>query len=215
MSIRRPALPDLVGRRFLLCVAQHRRNKNLDLLIRAVAELARTKDQHQDLFLVIVGADGPETARLKKLICQLALQTRITLINSLADPELCWLYRNCELFVAPSSIEGFGLPLVEALQCGARVTCSDIPVFREIAGDTCRYFDLRAPLPAVSLAQAVSMTLQEPRRRPEGLHRFSLKEVAAQYVSLYSQLLTEQRTSASSLEPLSTDPVMGYDRLAG
>jgi glycosyltransferase involved in cell wall biosynthesis len=215
MSICRPSLPDMGGRRFLLCVAQHRRNKNLDLLIRALADLRRLGDQHQELYLVIVGADGPETASLKKLIRQLALQPHVTLINSLADPELCWLYRNCELFVAPSCIEGFGLPVVEALQCGARVACSDIPAFREIAGDACRYFDLRAPSPAVYMAQAVSATLQERRRRPEGLHRFSAEEVAAQYVSLYSQLLAEQQGSASSQEPISTDQVPGYDRLAG
>jgi len=214
-NIRRPLLPDTGGRPFLLCVAQHRRNKNLALLIRAFAELQRPGGQHRMLCLVIVGADGPETASLKKLVRQLALRHHVAFVSSLADPELCWLYRNCELFVAPSSIEGFGLPVVEALQYGARAVCSDIPAFRETAGNACQYFDLRAPSPAASLAEAVSVALQEPPRRPEGLHRFSAKEVAAQYVSMYSRLLAGQRAGADSQPLISTDPAFSYDRLAG
>ncbi len=211
---RRPSLPNLNDGPFCLCVAQHRRNKNLSLLLRTLSELRRS-GLYQDLFLVVVGADGPETARLKKLVRQFALQPHVAFVNSLPDPELLWLYQNCELLIAPSTIEGFGLPVVEALQCGARVVCSDIPAFREIALNACTYFDLRAPSPSRALGHAISVALRGPAKRLEELHRFSATKVAAQFVSLYSRLLEATRVSIDSQEPISTGQVLGYDKLAG
>ena len=99
-----------------------------------------------------------------------------------------WLYENCELLIAPSSTEGFGLPVVEGLLCGSRVVCSDIPAFREVGGDACHYFDLHAESGSSAMAVAVSTALAEPARRAERLERFSLENVAREYVALYTQL---------------------------
>ena len=71
------------------------------------------------------------------------LERKCMLISGISDAELQWCYRNCELLLAPSSIEGFGLPVAEALLAGCPVVCSDIPAFREIGGDHCRYVRVR------------------------------------------------------------------------
>ncbi|HMN72548.1 MAG TPA: glycosyltransferase family 1 protein [Rhodoblastus sp.] len=77
------------------------------------------------------------------------------------DAELAALYRRARALVYPSVCEGFGLPLIEARHYGAPVIASDIPVFREIAGDAVRYFP---PLDDSALAALMRQALE--RRQP-------------------------------------------------
>ena len=67
------------------------------------------------------------------------------MFNDLTDDELEVCYREADLFLYPSLIEGFGLPIVEALQYGIPVYCSDTPVHREVGKHWCRYFDPHDP----------------------------------------------------------------------
>ena len=128
---------------FLMSVAQHRKNKNLDLLIQAFAQLRQTGKLVTETQLVIVGSPGPETENLKSLIERLELTGKVKMLSSISDGELCWLYQKTQLFVIPSSTEGFCIPLVEALSLGAKAVCSDIPIFREVgSANHCQFFDL-------------------------------------------------------------------------
>ncbi|PWT71409.1 MAG: glycosyltransferase family 1 protein [Chloroflexi bacterium] len=200
-----PTIPAIAGRPYLLTVAQHRRNKNLELLLRGFADLRARGGQWEGMGLLIVGGSGPETGRLKRIVRQLSLQGRVVFRAGVTDPELSWLYANCEMLIAPSSIEGFGLPVVEALQCGARVLCSDIPVFREIAGNAAQYFDLCCSLPAKTLADAAIVTCQECAKQPEGLDRFSPEAIAHQYVLLYSKLLATDEPCIDKQQIIAVD----------
>jgi glycosyltransferase involved in cell wall biosynthesis len=92
-------------------------------------------------------------------------------------------------------MEGFGLPIAEGLFCGTRVVCSDIPVFREIGGDACHYFDLHAKSGSSAMVEAICNALAEPARPARQLERFVLENVAKEYAALYVQL----RKSASSV----------------
>lgn len=65
----------------------------------------------------------------------------VEVMHGVDDELLGRLYRFAEAVVVPSVYEGFGLPLVEALSVGTPVICSDIPVFREVAGSNATYFD--------------------------------------------------------------------------
>ena len=67
------------------------------------------------------------------------------MFNDLSDTELEYCYLNSRSLVLPSYVEGFGLPLVEAMQRGLPAMASDIPVFREVGGDFIAYFDLEKP----------------------------------------------------------------------
>lgn len=186
----RPEQPAIASSPFLLTVAQHRRNKNLQLLLSAFAQLRKRKRSHDRLLLVIVGAKGPETASLLSLIRRLSLQHYVHFEFALTDTELGRLYEECELMIVPSSIEGFCFPVVEALRCGSRVLCSDIPVLREVGGARCHYFSLNEEQPAVALAEAISSAMLAPAPVPFTSDRFSAKEIACQYVTLYSRLTT-------------------------
>ena len=69
------------------------------------------------------------------------LQKHVLWIGDATDSELQWAYKHSIGLIYPSRMEGFGLPLVEAAYWGCPVMCSDIPVFRETAGDNVVYFD--------------------------------------------------------------------------
>ncbi|MGE7956481.1 glycosyltransferase family 4 protein [Pseudomonas sp. NPDC089530] len=73
------------------------------------------------------------------------LNRRLFMFNSLDDNSLEYAYSKATALVFPSYVEGFGLPLVEAMQRGLPAMGSDIPVFREIGGEFMAYFELDDP----------------------------------------------------------------------
>src|SRR3982750_162312 len=91
--------PAVAAKPFLLAVAQHRRNKNLHLLLAAFRQLRDRAPSDSGLRFVIVGANGPETGKLLSLRRELSLEQQVVLASTLSDAELCWLYSNCELMV--------------------------------------------------------------------------------------------------------------------
>jgi glycosyltransferase involved in cell wall biosynthesis len=173
---------------FLLTVAQHRQNKNLDLLIKAYAELLENHQLDRDCNLIIVGTTGPETENIKSLIDSFNLTTKVSLLSAINDQELGWLYQNCAVFVIPSATEGFCLPLAEALYFSDRVVCSDIPIFQEIAADKSTYFSLSGDRVS-NLSQAIVQVMQNPRSSSQNdLKRFDKSNIAQQYIDLYHQV---------------------------
>ena len=202
-----------IRRPFILSVAQHRQNKNIPLLLSAFADLLHRRFISGDTRLVIVGSQGPLTSLILSQITSLSVQNNVVMTSTLPDSELCWLYRNCDLFVAPSSMEGFGLPLAEALRCGARTVCSDIPVFRETAGDDCDYFSLTS---ATAVADLVAVCVQALSKRPpapRSLSKFSSAATGPQHVAIYSKLLKKQRGMADNYSS-PAEQLMGYDSSA-
>jgi glycosyltransferase involved in cell wall biosynthesis len=183
-----PPLPEL-SEPFLLTVAQHRKNKNLDLLVRSFAAIDPQITLQPALKLIMVGSPGPETEGISTLIQQLHLEKRVWMLSSLTDSELRWLYQQCELFVMPSSTEGFCLPLVEALCCGCRVVCSNIPILREVGSNQSFYFDLQEQ-PLHQLVAAIHTSLRQPRRSDDYINpRFTREAATAQSLDFYSKFL--------------------------
>ncbi len=129
--------------KFILTVGQHRRNKNLLLLLKAYANLRNRNEQWRDCSLVVVGSDGPETPALHALTAELGLRENVLYLSRVDDSELAWLYRNCLVIALPSSHEGLCMPLIEAVRSGARAVCSDIPVLRELGMPVVGLLELR------------------------------------------------------------------------
>ncbi len=172
---------------FVLTVAQHRKNKNLNLLIEAYKILLDKNILDANSKLVIVGSSGPETENLLALIKKLALQDRVLLLSSLEDEHLCWLYKFCKLFVIPSSLEGFCLPLVEALSFNSQVVCSDIPIFREV-GDAvgCEYFTFEGnAIKNLADKMAIALLRSNPKLSYNCDQRFTKSSVAQRYLNFY------------------------------
>jgi glycosyltransferase involved in cell wall biosynthesis len=174
---------------FILCIAQHRHNKNISLAIKVFDRVLRTGVVSSEARFVVIGVPGPETGSIERQIREARLEQKVLLLTGISDSELQWCYRNCELLLAPSTIEGFGLPVVEALQAGCKTVCSDIPAFREVGGDGCDY---------VSLGQgevdgfviAIQKSLNSPRRMPVSMPWLAVEAIAEKYIALYRRLLT-------------------------
>ena len=147
---------------FLLCVAQHRRNKNIILALRTLRRLLREKAVHPETLLVIVGIPGPETAIIHRFIEETQIGNSVLLVSGISEAELQWCYRNCEVLLAPSLMAGFGWAVAEGLLAGSRIVCSDIAPFRELGGDNCRYFAL-GEKEEEAFAGATRATLKEHR----------------------------------------------------
>ncbi len=180
------------GQAFVLCIAQHRQNKNVPLALRVFSRALQTGLLPRHAKLLVLGITGPETRRILDEIRELGLVENVLLVSGISDQELLWCYRNCALLLAPSSIEGFGLPVAEALIAGCPVICSDIPAFREVGGDHCRYVASGSESVERYLT-AIQQTIAEPRQAGLSLPGLDPAAVTRQYVELY-QRLTEFST---------------------
>jgi glycosyltransferase involved in cell wall biosynthesis len=184
--------------RFILCVAQHRQNKNIPLAVRVFERLLRDEVVDQEMRLMIVGIPGPDTPLIQARIRQAGMERRVVLVSGISDAELQWCYRRCELLLAPSSIEGFGLPVAEALLAGCPVVCSDIPAFREIGGEACLYVPFGDGV-VDRYKRAVREVLASTRRHPVGLPHLSPEAVGREYMALYTHLLAPRRMVQSEM----------------
>ncbi|PSB59251.1 glycosyltransferase family 4 protein [Chamaesiphon polymorphus] len=190
IEIEQPKLlKNKVERPFILCVGQHRKNKNFDLLIQAYALLRKERRIDVEMSTIVVGSPGPETENLMQSIHTLSLQDSVLMLSAINDNELCWLYQNCQLMVIPSSIEGFCIPLVEALYFSCKVVCSDIPIFREIGSSACTYFNLKGNT-VKNLAESINCALETDADADKyDYSRFTKAEIARQYLNFYLKLM--------------------------
>jgi glycosyltransferase involved in cell wall biosynthesis len=177
----------LKGRSFILCVAQHRSNKNIPLAIRVFARLAGERILPAEARLVVVGIPGPETRAIEEEIREARLSRRVLLFSGLSDAEMRWCYENCAMLLAPSSMEGFGLPIAEALLAGARVVCSDIPAFREVGGEACHYVPWKDD-PVDAYVLAIDDALKVAPNRAASPLQLTAAYIGDQYLRLYRDL---------------------------
>jgi glycosyltransferase involved in cell wall biosynthesis len=190
-------IPGWRGERFLLCVAQHRRNKNIRVLVRAFHRILRAGKVAPDMKLVVIGITGPETRNIRRLVTLLNISESICFLEGVSEPELQWCYSQCDAVVAPSITEGFGLPIAEALLAGCRIVCSDIPAFREIGDRQCRFVALDRNVEKM-LGEAIVTTIGEPKPMPKPLHRFSAPVLMMQYLNVYRALIDSATQDLSS-----------------
>jgi glycosyltransferase involved in cell wall biosynthesis len=128
-AVAPPWLAEVGGRPWVLHVGTCVERKRIDVLLDVVAAVRETVP---DLRLVKVG--GEWTANHRERIARLGLTNAITHVSGLTRVELAEVYRRANVVLIPSEVEGFGLPVIEALACGASVVASDIPALREAGG---------------------------------------------------------------------------------
>ena len=126
------------------------------------------------------------------------LNQRLFMFNDLTDKSLEYAYSNATALVFPSYVEGFGLPLVEAMQRGLPAMGSDIPVFREIGGPFMAYFDLDDPQTLVDLMSQLETTGTFPAERNVKEWRWlGWREASAQLVE---RVLRHVRKTPTTVE---------------
>ena len=131
-AMRRYGIPP--GKYFLsLCTLEPR--KNLPHLLHCFHRLLR-QERPPEVQLVLVGATGWKADPILDLLQEHPdLRTRVVLAGYVPDTDLAALYSGARAFVYPSLYEGFGLPVLEAMQCGTPVITSDVSALPEVVGD--------------------------------------------------------------------------------
>jgi len=122
-----PTHPPVTGP-YLLCVSEVTERKNHVALIRAFA--AADVGDH---CLVIAGPPGSAQSQVETEIQRLALGDRVVLLGFVEDEQLSGLYAGATALCLASRQEGFGIPLVEAMQRGLPIVATDLPAVREVA----------------------------------------------------------------------------------
>lgn len=144
---------------FILHVGSCIPRKRIDVLLDVFAAL-RTK--HPDLQLVKVSGDWTQTQQ--EQITRLHIGNSIIHLKGLERTTIAALYRQASVVLLTSEAEGFGLPVIEALACGAIIAVSDIPVLREVGGSAAVY----CPVGDVSTwVKTVEQLLESPSCAPE------------------------------------------------
>lgn len=119
---------NIIKQKYILSVATVHRHKNIQTLINAFSKISQ---DYPDIKLVLVGNKGNCTLNINN--------KNIILSGFVSNDNLKVLYQNALFYVFPSLYEGFGIPLIDAQYFGLPVVCSDIPIFREICGDSALY----------------------------------------------------------------------------
>ena len=158
---------------YLLSVGHLEKRKNFLNLLKAF-DLLRQKGS--EIELIIVGNPTDDLERLLEFKNHSKYGSSIHLLNGISYSELSALYQACELFVFPSVYEGFGIPILEAMNFKRPFVLSNIDVFKEISGGSSVYFD---PLNIEDMAEKMQLVLSD-----SDLNK-SLIEIGQQRLKVY------------------------------
>ena len=193
-----------IGDDFLLTVGTIEPRKNLSVLVNTFADVARARPQAK-LQLVIAGGRGWLSGPLFEAIAKSPARDRIVLTDYLHDDDLRALYSSCRAFIYPSIHEGFGLPPLEAMACGAPVIASRIPALEETTGGAALLFD---PKSAAELVQKILELLENENAQRElsaaGRRRaaeFSWEKTARLTWSVYEEALRRFQNVGAGASP--------------
>lgn len=144
---------------YVAYVGKPTERRNLSALIRAFAMLKREGFPHR---LAIVGADLPGTSPFRRVITELGLEHDVIVRGHAGHDEMVLVYNAADLLVYPSSYEGFGMPVLEAMACGTPVIALDNTAFPEFAGGVAT---LLPDAGVETLRAGMAALLRDPSRR--------------------------------------------------
>lgn len=176
---------------YLLYVGSLKAYKNVSCLLRGFAILRKSRDFPNRL--LILGDDRTGRRALIEESIRLGLEDCTQFLPYAEQSLLPAIYAAADLLVMPSRIEGFGLPVLEAMACGTPVVCSRAASLPEVGGDAVAYFD---PADPQDLARAIEQVLGSKELqltlRAKGLDRakqFTWEEATRRHVELYRDVL--------------------------
>lgn len=174
--------------RYLLNVGTVEARKNLLLAVQALCHLP------EELRLVVVGRHTAYATRVEKYIAAHHLQNRVLFLHGIPNHELPAIYQQAEVFLYPSFYEGFGIPIIEAIQSGLPVVAATGSCLEEAGGSASLYV---SPEDAEGMAVAIQrLLIGSPEREPaiaasrEYIRRFENRNVAAEVLAVYDELLS-------------------------
>lgn len=173
---------------YIFYVGNHQPRKNLVRLVQAFSAL-----KNRDHQLVLTGRIDPRRADLYNAVNEKALEGRVLFIGPVPEEDLPALYSGASVFAFPSQSEGFGLPPLEAMACGAPVVSSNATSLPEVVGDAGLLVD---PLDVSSIAGGIDTVLAslalQSELREKGLQRakkFSWEAAAKKTLKVYEEVV--------------------------
>ncbi len=193
---------------FILSVGTLEPRKNHLGLIKAFHEMVQGNQQNQ-VTLAIAGGKGWMYEETQRVVTELKLENRVRFLGRVSEHELIALYSMAEIFAFPSFFEGFGIPPLEAMACGAPVITSNTSSLPEAVGDAALLVD---PQDISAIAEALTHLMESEALREElrqkgyrQIRRYTWPQAAAKMLHVYQQLsqgdtiLTDEPTFEVSL----------------
>ncbi len=176
-----------ITRPFIINIGTIEPRKNVARLLKAYAALpSSVRTTYQ---LVIVGPYGWNVPALQQLVSTLQLENDVIWTGYIPDNELSVLLSAATIFVYPSLYEGFGIPILEAMQCDVPVITSNISSMPEVAGNAALLVD---PTNVQKLTAAMQQLLSDENARTQLIEqgriqrtRFSYRHMAEEVLALY------------------------------
>jgi glycosyltransferase involved in cell wall biosynthesis len=175
---------------FLLMVGRAEQYKNQKGAIEAHQQLLW---KHPDLRLVIVGKRD-DTSRQTEQWALTQGYRNVDFFGFASDEQLAWMYEQCQAYVFPSFMEGFGLPGLEAMRHSAPVISSNATCLPEVYGNAALYFDPANPR---EMADQIAKVLSDKKLRTDlikkgtrQVKKYSWKRMATQTHQIYTEALS-------------------------
>jgi glycosyltransferase involved in cell wall biosynthesis len=177
---------------FLLFMSTVEPRKNLETLLRAL-RVCRDRRPGVAYELAVAGARGWLDAPIFALARELALGDAVRFLGQVGPDDQLWLYNACRLYLNPSLYEGFGLPALEALACGAPSLVADSSSLPEVMGDAARLLPVRDVAAWADAIEALwhddAARADLARRGPGRAAQFSWRRAAQETLSVYRRTL--------------------------
>ena len=183
---QRPAFVSSDEETFFFTIGQIREKKNFQTLVPVMQHFPNHK-------LYICGDDHFAFAqKLRKLVDEQG-EGRVVMTGKIKDEEKRWLYAHAQAFLFPSRLEGFGIPVLEAMRFRCKVFSSRFSSLPEVCSSHATYFDdYTAEAMAATIKQGLSNWQKDGEAAIAAQHYsqgFSYEHYTQQYVSLYARLL--------------------------
>lgn len=170
--------------RYLLNVGTVEERKNVLLAVKAMEKLP------EDLSLIIVGRQTKYAEKVKRYVRRLGLDGRVRFLQGIPNAVLPAIYQMAEAFVYPSRYEGFGIPIIEAIQSGLPVVAATGSCLEEAGGPDNFYVDPDdAEALRDALLKAIALRDRIVPKAQEYIRRFENGDVARQVLECYQKIL--------------------------
>jgi glycosyltransferase involved in cell wall biosynthesis len=200
MSMPAPAdraslLPFGIDRPYFLFVGTLEPRKNLRRLLGAFSRIPESIRAAN--LLVIAGGKGWGGVNVEQMLLEMGLTRHVVIMGYVSDGQLSTLYAHARFFAMPSLYEGFGLPLVEAMSCGAPVLTSNSSSLPEVAGEAGLLVN---PLDEKSIADGLMRLLTDDAchanlaaKAKANAARFSWAKAARETMTIFAEALRERQ----------------------